>query len=73
MVTTESSSDKSVNKQAIIDAITLQMEKIIDAKLKPINDQLKAKGKHPVNKLSSRKESNLEKRWIVESRTQERT
>jgi len=64
MVTTESSSEKSVNNQAIIDAITLQMEKIIDVELKPINNQLKAKGKAPVEQVvisegeQSRKEMN---------------
>ena len=47
MVATESSSEKSVNNQAIIDAITLRLENIIDLKLKPINNQLKAKGKAP--------------------------
>jgi len=41
MVTSKSRSGVSANDQVIIDAIMLQMEKIIDAKLKPINDQLK--------------------------------
>jgi len=55
MVTYKSSSGVSANDQAIIDAMTLQMEKIIDAKHKPINDQLK--GIEQYEQISHQKEA----------------
>ncbi|KAL9858938.1 hypothetical protein AtNW77_Chr1g0042381 [Arabidopsis thaliana] len=55
MVTSKSSSGVSANDQAIIDAITLQMEKIFDAKHKPINDQLK--GIEQYEQISHQKEA----------------
>ncbi|KAG7627154.1 hypothetical protein ISN45_At03g033790 [Arabidopsis thaliana x Arabidopsis arenosa] len=55
MVTSKSSSGVSANDQAIIDAITLQMEEIIDAKLKPINNQLK--GIEQYEQISHQKEA----------------
>jgi len=80
-VTTESSSKKSVNNQAIIDAITLRLENIIDVKLKPINNQLKAKGKAPDEQVvisegeqsqrEMKSQTNDPKKDLVDPRAQE--
>ncbi|KAG7564135.1 Reverse transcriptase domain [Arabidopsis suecica] len=64
MVTSDSSSGVSANNKIIIEALTIQMEKMMDAKLKPITDQLKGKEKAPgeqviiSNGARSRKEAN---------------
>ncbi|KAG7527890.1 Reverse transcriptase domain, partial [Arabidopsis thaliana x Arabidopsis arenosa] len=64
MVTSDSSSGVSANNKVIIEALTIQMEKMMDAKLKPITDQLKGKEKAPGEQViisdgaRSRKEAN---------------
>ncbi|EFH70883.1 predicted protein [Arabidopsis lyrata subsp. lyrata] len=64
MVTSDSSSGVSANNKILIEALTIQMEKMMDAKLKQITDQLKGKEKAPGEQViisdgaRSRKETN---------------
>lgn len=77
MVTTESSSGTSDKNSLTIEAIMIQMEKMMDAKLNPINDQLKGKEKAPGEQVvfsdgeQTRKETNNQTKGPVDKNAQE--